>query len=38
LQDFKFEKTYDVIWVQWVLCYLPEWWPIEVSCWTVKKT
>ena len=24
LQDFKFEKTYDVIWVQWALCYLTD--------------
>ena len=24
LQEFEFEHKYDVIWVQWVLCYLTD--------------
>jgi hypothetical protein len=24
LQEFKFETCYDIIWVQWVLCYLTD--------------
>jgi protein N-terminal methyltransferase len=24
LQEFKFEHKYDIVWVQWVLCYLTD--------------
>jgi protein N-terminal methyltransferase len=24
LQEFKFVKKYDIVWVQWVLCYLTD--------------
>ena len=24
MQDFKFEKTYDCIWIQWVISHLPD--------------
>jgi AdoMet dependent proline di-methyltransferase len=24
LQEFQFEHTYDVVWVQWVMCYLTD--------------
>ena len=24
LQEFKFERDYDAIWIQWVVCYLTD--------------